>query len=76
MNEPPEPGKPPPKLYTPRTITLIVGSLLLGSSWLMVREYYYIGSIAPRTIWISVAAFALGLAIAGGMIWHGNKPEK
>jgi len=76
MNELPEPKKPQPKLITKGKFYLLLGSLLVGASLGVIREYRTRGSVSAVTVGSSIAAFVIGLAIISVIGWYANKPEK
>jgi hypothetical protein len=74
--QPTEPRRPQPKLFTRGKVILILGALIVGATLGIVREYRADGRVSGVTIGASAAALAIGLAILYVMAWYGNKPEK
>jgi hypothetical protein len=71
-----EPKRPQPKLFTKGKFFMLLGALVVGASWGIVKEYQAKGSVSGVTIGSSIAALVTGLIIVAGTAWYANKPEK
>ncbi len=66
----------PSKLWTRKTWLMVIPPMLGGMAFFLFRQYRDEGKLSALSIAIAIGTLCLALAIAGGVAWWANRPEK